>query len=119
MNRQSSPVIDRDVVHDVDLYLLFHRCVLVVYHFFCIGPLVFRELVVVEGSGGFPRGVVVFPFFCVPFFLDLLNAMKSRRHVLRCRCGYVGTILEKCLIVNFLTDFVNSIVLAKPVGIPI
>ena len=122
MKLQSNLVIDREVVHDVDLYLSFHGFVLVVYRFFsCRVPLRLSELEVVGGFGGFPRGVFVFPFFChgVPFFLYLPNSIKSRSQVSRFSCGYVGTILAKCLSVNFLTDFVHSIELVKPVGVPI
>ena len=120
MNRQSSPVIVRDGVHDVNLHISFHGHVLLVYRFLLAWSRCFaRELEVVDGFGGFPRVVVVFPCFCVPFFLDLPNAGKSRRRVSRCICGYVGSILSKCLNANFLTDFVHSIDLAKPAGIPI
>ena len=72
----------------------------------------------VGGVGGFLQGVCVFPFFGVPFFLYFLNAIKSRRFVSRCSCGYVGTILVNCLEANCLADVVHSIVIAKRVGVP-
>ncbi len=80
MNRQSSPVIVREGVHDVDLYLSLHGGVLAVYRLsFCRGPLVVREWEVVEGYGGFPRGVVVFPCLFVPILLDLLKCSQVSR----------------------------------------
>ena len=72
-----------------------------------------------KASWEFPRGVFVVPCFCVPFFLKVPNESKSRRHVSRCRCGYVGTISEMCLTVNCLTDRTYVIVLCQPERVPI
>ena len=120
MNCQSRLVSVRDGVHDVNLYLSFHGDVLDVYHLSpCIGLLLARELEVVDGFGGLPRGVVVYPCFFIPFFLHPSYEGKSRLHSSTFTAGYVGTILSMCPICDFLTEIDHSIDPAKAGWVPI
>jgi hypothetical protein len=104
MSRQSSPLIVCELVHNVDLYFLFHEVVLGVYRgSFSICLLCFREKVEVGGFEGFPWGACMFSCFFVPFFLYSSNASKSRLLLSCGRDGYVGTILVSCLSADCLT----------------